>query len=243
MEWREEATVLRRRPHGETAVILDVLTASHGRHAGVVPGGISPKRAAVLQPGSRVMAQWRARHDDQLGTFTIEAVRGRSGLMAGALPLAGLNAVTALLCWALAERDPHPALAARVEGLLDAMEAGRDWAADYLRFELRLLEELGFGLDLTACAVTGAAEGLAFVSPASGRAVTRAGAGDYAPRLLVLPALLGGAEDAGGPAAELAAGLALTGHFLDTRLARQMIGKPVPPARDSLARRLVATLP
>lgn len=240
MEWREEGTVLRRRAHGETAVILDVLTSGHGRQAGVVPGGASTRRAAMLQPGSRVMLHWRARHDDQLGTFTVEPERTRAGLMADGLTLAGLNAVTALLVWALPERDPHPALAARVEALLDAMDAApvARWAEDYLRFEMRLLDELGFGLDLAACAVTGATDGLAFVSPATGRAVTRAGAGEYAPRLLRLPASMGGEADAG-----LAEGLALTGHFLETRLAAQMIGKPLPAARATLARRLIDVLP
>lgn len=235
MEWREEGTVLRRRVHGETAVILDVLTAAQGRHAGVVPGGVSTRRAAMLQPGSRVTLHWRARGEDRLGTFAVEPVRSRAGLMADPAALAGLNAVTALLIWALPERDPHPALTARVEALLDAMEGGgaTGWAADYLRFEMRLLEELGFGLDLAACAVTGAAEGLAFVSPATGRAVTREAAGEYAPRLLRLPAVLGG--EAGSA---LADGFALTGHFLDQRVAAQMIGRPVPPARAALIRRL-----
>lgn len=234
MEWREEGTVLRRRPHGETAVILDVLTAGQGRHAGVVPGGASVRRAAMLQPGSRVTLHWRARSDDQLGTFAVEPVRSRAMLMADAVALAGLNAVTALLCWALPERDPHPALARSVEALLDRIEAGvPDWPEDYLRFEMQMLDELGFGLDLSVCAVTGATGGLAFVSPATGRAVTRDGAGEYASRLLRLPALLGGEVGAG-----VAEGFALTGHFLDTRVAAQMIGRPVPPARLALMRRL-----
>lgn len=228
MEWREEGTVLRRRGHGENAVILDVMTAAHGRHAGVVPGGASAKRAALLQPGARLMLHWRARLDDQIGSFAVEPVSSRAGLLADPLALAGLNAVCALLLFALPERDPHPRLAAATERLLDAMQAG-GWGAGYLRWEVLLLDEMGFGLDLTRCAVTGVAEGLAFVSPRSGRAVTAAAAGDYAPRLLRLPALLRG--QGGG----LAEGLALTGHFLDTRLAAELVGKPLPAARARLA--------
>ncbi|AXC48378.1 DNA repair protein RecO [Paracoccus suum] len=235
MEWREEGTVLRRRPHGETAVLLDVLTAARGRHAGLVPGGASGRRTAMLQPGSRVMLHWRARGEDALGHFAVEPVRARANLLADATALAGLNAVTALLVWSLPERDPHPRLAAAAEALLDRIEAeagSAGWAEDYLRFEMLLLDEMGFGLDLSACAVTGHAQGLAYVSPSSGRAVTVEGAGEYAPRLLALPTLLGGT---GGGLRE---GLALTGHFIESRLAAQLIGRPVPPARAALVRRL-----
>lgn len=229
MEWREEGTVLRRRAHGENAVILDVMTSAHGRHAGVVPGGASSRRAAMLQPGARLMLHWRARLDDQLGSFAVEPVASRAALLADPLALAGLNAVCALLVFALPERDPHPRLASASEALLEAMVAGADWGAEYLRWELRLLDEMGFGLDLGRCAVTGAADGLAYVSPRSGRAVTSEAAAGYAPRLLPLPALLGG--QGGG----LAEGLALTGHFLSNRLAADLVGKPLPAARARLA--------
>ncbi|RJK98741.1 DNA repair protein RecO [Paracoccus aestuarii] len=168
MQWQAHGTVIARRPHGETAIIIDVLTADHGRHAGVVPGGASARRAAMLQPGSRLDLRWRARQADQLGSFTAEPVRLRAGLMGDPLALAGLNAVCALLVFALPERDPHPALAARTEDLLDQMEAGGDWPPAYLAWEMRLLDEMGFGLDLSACAVTGAQDGLAYVSPRSG---------------------------------------------------------------------------
>jgi len=237
MEWREEGTVLRRRAHGERSVILDVLTATRGRWSGVVPGGAGGRRAALLQPGARLMLHWRARLDDQLGTFAIEPVASRAALLADPLALAGLNAVTALLVFALPERDPHPRLAAATEALLDAMTAGAEWPEGYLHWEMLLLDEMGFGLDLTACAVTGATDGLAYVSPASGRAVTVAGAGDYAARLLPLPAILAGraSNDARG---DLAAGLALTGHFLETRLAAQLVGRPLPAARARLVARL-----
>ncbi|WP_207102919.1 DNA repair protein RecO [Paracoccus shandongensis] len=241
MEWQAEGTVLARRPHGETAVILDVLTDLHGRHSGLVPGGVSQKRAAMLQPGSRLDLRWRARRDDQLGTFSVEPLRLRSGLMADPLALAGLNAVCSLLVFALPERDPHPVLARDTERLLDLMETGGDWGADYLHWEMRLLEEMGFGLDLSSCAVTGASEGLAYVSPKSGRAVSREGAGEWADRLLPLPGILGGAGDNRGHG--LAEGLAITGHFLTARIAGELVGRPVPAARQRLVDRLTRGQP
>lgn len=241
MEWQAEGTVLARRAHGETAVILDVLTDLHGRHSGLVPGGVSQRRAAMLQPGSRLDLRWRARRDDQLGTFAVEPLRLRSGLMADPLALAGLNAVCSLLIFALPERDPHPSLARDTERLLDLMETGAGWGADYLRWEMRLLDEMGFGLDLASCAVTGASDGLAYVSPKSGRAVSREGAGEWADRLLPLPGILGGAGDNRGHG--LAEGLAITGHFLTARIAGELVGRPVPAARQRLVDRLVRGQP
>lgn len=236
MEWQAQGTVIGRRPHGETAVILEVLTAEHGRHAGIVPGGASSRRAAMLQPGARLDLRWRARQADQLGTFAAEPLRLRATLMGDATALAGLNAICALLVFALPERDPHPRLVARTEILLDLIEAGQDWAEAYLSWEMLLLDEMGFGLDLGACAVTGRTEGLAYVSPRSGRAVSREGAGDWADRLLPLPALLGGAGDNLGR--DLEQGLAITGHFLENRLAPELVGRPLPAARGRLVRRL-----
>lgn len=241
MEWQAEGTVLARRPHGETSVILDVLTDLHGRHSGLVPGGVSQKRAAMLQPGSRLNLRWRARRDDQLGTFAVEPVRLRSGLMADPTALAGLNAICSLLVFTLPERDPHPALARDTERLLDLMETGADWGADYLQWEIRLLEEMGFGLDLSACAVTGARDGLVYVSPKSGRAVSREGAGEWADRLLPLPVILGGAGADG--AQGLAEGLAITGHFLTARIGGELAGRPLPVARQRLVDRLVRRQP
>lgn len=238
MEWQAEGTVIGRRLHGETAVIIDVLTLEHGRHAGVVPGGSSQRRSAMLQPGARLDLRWRARQSDQLGTFAVEPLRLRSGLMTDPTALAGLNAICALLLFVLPERDPHPQLAARTEALLDLIEAGGDWPRLYLQWEMSLLDEMGFGLDLSACAVTGAREGLAYVSPRSGRAVSRAGAGEWADRLLPLPALMGGAGDNRGR--DLAEGLTITGHFLEHRLAAELVGRHLPAARARLVRRLEA---
>ncbi|MDO5603550.1 MAG: DNA repair protein RecO [Paracoccus sp. (in: a-proteobacteria)] len=234
MEWRGEGTVIARRPHGEHAALIELMTVDMGRIGGLVPGGAGRTRAAMLQPGNFVAAVWRARQADQLGTFSIEPARARPGLLNGAAALDGLNATTALLRFALPERDPHPRLAQASEALWDMMDAGAGWAADYVRWEMLLLDEMGFGLDLTSCAVTGARTGLAYVSPVSGRAVTQAGAGDYAPRLLRLPEMLG------GPASndDLRHALALTGHFLHHRLAAGHVTRPLPAARDRLAARL-----
>lgn len=232
MEWSGEATVIAQRKHGEHAVILDVMSHDQGRIAGMVPGGASRKRAAMLQPGNRVSLHWRARVEGQLGTFAVEPLQARPGLLGDGLALAGLNATTALLLYALPERDPHPQLVQASEKLWDAMDAGRDWGVDYLHWEILLLRGMGFGLNLGQCAVTGSQADLAYVSPRTGRAVSREGAGEYAARLMILPEILGGA---GGGLAE---GLTLTGHFLNRYLAQELVGRPIPAARDRLVARL-----
>ncbi|AZL58840.1 DNA repair protein RecO [Tabrizicola piscis] len=238
MDWRDEGVLLSMRPHGESAAIIEVLTAAHGRHAGVVRGGASRKMAATLQPGTQLQLEWRARLDDHIGTFTVEPLRSRAHLLGDRLALAGLMSICALLRAALPEREPHPALWSETLPLLDAL--GVDgWTSAYLRWELRLLEELGFGLDLTACAVTGVTEGLAYVSPKSGRAVSAKGAGDWADRLLPLPPGLAGTE--GLSAGALEQGLRLTGFFLDRGLRPILNDRPLPEARarlvDLLARK------
>jgi DNA repair protein RecO (recombination protein O) len=231
MDWRDEGLLLSMRPHGESAAIIEVLTARHGRHAGVVRGGASRKMAATLQPGSGLMLDWRARLDAHIGSFTVEPLRSRAHLLSDRLALAGLMSACALLRAALPEREPHPGLWPVTLALFDRL--GQDgWTGAYLRWELRLLDELGFGLDLSACAVTGASEGLAYVSPKSGRAVTARGAGDWADRLLPLPEGLAG-EAALGPEA-VVQGLRLTGHFLDRGLRPVLGEKPLPEARARL---------
>lgn len=232
MEWRDEGALLSVRPHGESAAIIEVFTAEHGRHAGVVRGGTSRRIAPILQPGAQLDVSWRARLDDHIGTFTVEPLRSRAGVLSDRLALAGLNAICAMLRVALPERDSHPLLYRATMPLLDALERSADWPADYLRWELLLLEELGFGLDLGSCAVTGARDDLAFVSPKSGRAVSRAGAGDWASRLLPLPQVLMG-QGSGTPG-EITAGLAITGHFLTRGLDPLLNGRPLPEARTRL---------
>ena len=238
MEWTDHGTVLTLRPHGETSAIVEVFTESRGRHAGVVRGGISRRIAPYLQPGNEIAVTWRARLEDHLGAFTAEPLQSRSAAaFADRGALAALNAVTALLAFLLPEREPHPRLYARSSELLDRL--GRDgWPLDYLRWELALLDEMGFGLDLSACAVTGSRDGLAFVSPRTGRAVSAAAAGDWTDRLLPLPPpLLGRA----GSHADLLDGLRTTSHFLSRHLAHSLGDRPLPEARarliDTLTRR------
>lgn len=232
MEWRDEGALLSVRPHGESAAIIEVFTSRHGRHAGVVRGGTSRRIAPTLQPGAQLDVTWRARLDDHIGTFTVEPLRARTALLTDRLALAGMNAVCALLRVALAEREPHDMLWRATMPLLDALDRGADWPPDYLRWELLLLEEIGFGLDLSTCAVTGARDDLVYVSPRTGRAVSRAGAGDWANRLLPLPQVLMG-QGSGTPT-EIAAGLALTGHFLNRELGPMLNGRPLPEARARL---------
>lgn len=173
---------------------------------------------------------WRARLEDHIGTFAVEPVRSRAvQAMADRLALAGLNAVTGLLSFCLPEREPHPGLYGRSEALLDLLGQSAVWPLAYLQWELALLEEMGYALDLSRCAVTGATERLAYVSPKSGRAVSQAGAGEWADRLLPLPAALRGEGDA--PDEEILQGFQTTAHFLDSHLARNLGERPLPEAR------------
>jgi DNA repair protein RecO (recombination protein O) len=237
MEWRDEALLIAVRRHGESAAIIEVFTPAHGRHAGVVRGGAGRRLAPALQPGTQLDVTWRARVEDQLGAFTVEPLRSRLGLLlSDRLALAGLEAVAAILAHVLPDRLPHPGLYARTVQLLDLMVLTPAWPLAYLQWELALLNATGFGLDLSRCAVTGAREGLAYVSPRTGRAVTAAGAGDLAPRLLPLPPCLLGQGSAAN--AEIALALDTTGHFLERHLGPQGGDRPFPAARA----RLVALL-
>ncbi|QUJ78040.1 DNA repair protein RecO [Sulfitobacter albidus] len=236
MEWRDQGIVLSVRRHGETSAILEVFTPGHGRHAGIVRGGTSRKIAPILQPGAQLDLAWRARLEDHIGAFTVEPVRSRAAqAMGDRLALAGLNAVTALVSFALPEREAHAPLYARTEALLDLLGQGDLWPLAYLRWEVALLEELGYALDLSACAVTGAVDGLRYVSPKSGRAVSEAGAGEWAARLLPLPDVLRGVGDA--PDAEIAQAFRTTGYFLEAHLAADLGGKTLPEARARFVER------
>ena len=233
MEWRDDGVLLAARPLGEGTALIDTFTGGHGRHAGAVRGGASRRMAAVLQPGAQLDLTWRARLDSQMGRFTVEPVRGRAGaLLADRLALLGLGSVCALIRFALPERQPFPGLYARTVALLD-MLGTPGWLQDYAHWELALLDETGYGLDLAQCAVTGARSGLAYVSPRTGRAVTADAAGAYADRLLALPAGLG--DGAALDEAGLRAALALSGHFLHSWLARA-VDRPLPEARARLVR-------
>lgn len=231
MEWREEAILLRVRGHGESAAIIEVFAPSHGRHSGVVRGGASRKLAPLLQPGAQLDVAWRARLEDHVGSFNVEPLRSRTAsAMQDRLSLAGLNAVCALLCFCLPERAAYPGLYRETERLLDLLGQNDVWPLAYLRWEVRLLREMGFALELDKCAVTGEREDLVYVSPRSGRAVSRGGAGDWAPRLLPLPPVLRG--EGGAPDAEVAEAFTTTGYFLKSHLAVNLGHLPLPEARD-----------
>lgn len=233
MEWRDTGIVLSRRLHGETSVIVDVLTPSQGRHLGVVPGGRARKMAAVLQPGSQVDIHWRARLAAHLGKFTIEPVRSRSAAaLSDRLALAGLNAVTTLLSRLMPEREAMPELYQRSEQLLDLLGQGNIWPLAYLQWEMLLLDSLGYGLDLSRCAATGARDNLIYVSPKTGRAVSAEGAGAWAQRLLPLPPVMLGAsafEDK-----EIVSGLRVTEYFLAGHVCANLGIDRLPSARGRL---------
>ncbi len=232
-EWRDEGFVLAARPFGENALILDVFTPTQGRHAGVVRGGASRKKTPHLQPGAQLDLVWKARLEDHLGAFTIEPLRSRAAVaMSDRLALAGMNAVCALLSAVLPERVAHPALYTRSVQLLDLLGQSEVWPLAYLNWEKAVLEDMGFALDLSACAVRGTNEDLAFVSPRTGKAVSRQAAGEWADRLLPLPPVLAGQGDATN--SEIVTALRTTGWFIENKLIRSLGDRPSPPARARL---------
>ena len=241
MDWRDQGILLTVRRHGESSALIEVFTQAHGRHAGLVRGGASRKMAPHLQPGAQLDLTWSARLEDHLGTYKAEPLRSRAAsALSGRLALSGLNAVCALLAFALPDREAYPELYHRSETLLDLLDNEDLWPLGYLRWELSLLEDLGYGLDLSCCAVTGATEGLMYVSPKTGRAVSEAGAGEWADRLLPLPPVMRGEGD--GEDIEILTALRTTGFFFESKLAPALGNRPVPEARgrflDALSRRL-----
>lgn len=215
MEWQDRGVVLGGRAYGETSVIVELLTAAHGRHLGLVRGGRSRRLRPVLQPGNAVAATWRARMDDHMGSYAIEGLALRAARVLDSA--AALHAVNHLcgLARLLPEREPHPVLHGMLDATLEGIEDPDALALRMVQFELAFLTELGFGLDLLACAATGAREDLHYVSPRTGRAVSAGAAGVYADRLLDLPEFLrpgGGAAPVS--AEDLASAFRLTDHFL-----------------------------
>jgi DNA repair protein RecO (recombination protein O) len=235
MEWRDEGIILAVRNHGESSAIAEVLSVDHGRCLGLVRGGRSRTQRPVLQPGNHVALVWRARLEEHLGLFQMEPLHLQAGLiMQEPLRLAALSSLTALAQF-LPEREPHPRLFAALQVVLAAIDEDDVWPALLVRWEMGLLEELGFGLDLSTCAATGSSEDLAYVSPRSGRAVSAAAGRDYDKKLFRLPSFLRG----GGGASphDILAGLRLTGYFLE----RHVLGPrsvAMPPSRLHLQEKL-----
>lgn len=233
MQWSDEAIVISVRPHGETAAVVELMTRSHGRHLGLVHGGRSRKSRPILQTGNHVDATWKARLSEHLGHATVELRKGyAAAAMDDPAALAGLSSMCAL-SRLLPERDPHPALFEVTLFVLGFLDDVTVWPALYVRWELALLQELGFGLDLTECAATGANDQLIYVSPKSGRAVSESAGEPYKDKLLALPQFLTNARNRVATTQDVVAGLKLTGHFLESRVL-QPRGETLPEVRQRI---------
>lgn len=244
MNWSDEAIVLAVRAHGENAAVAELFTREHGRHLGFVHGGRSRRLRPVLQTGNHVDVQWKGRLAEQLGHYAIELRRGFAAeAMASTDParLAALPSI-AMLSRLLAEREPHPALFEVTLFVLGFLDDASVWPALLVRWELALLDELGYGLDLAQCAATGGNDHLIYVSPRTGRAVSASAGEPYKERLLTLPGFLAGRAQGGASRADLAAGFALTGHFLETR-ALAPRGLEMPEVRTRMVTQLLKQVP
>ena len=233
MQWSDEGIVLSVRPHGETAAVVELWTRAHGRHLGLVHGGRSRKLRPILQTGNHVDATWKARLSENLGHVTLEL---RRGFAAESMDnVAALSALTTLttLTRLLPERDPHPNLYEITLFVLGFLNDVTVWPALLVRWELALLEELGFGLDLSECAATGANDQLIYVSPKSGRAVSASAGEPYKDKLLHLPQFLTKSRAGGVTRQDVLSGLQLTGHFLETRVLFPR-GELLPEARSRI---------
>lgn len=215
MEWRDEGIVLATRKHGETSAILEVMTARHGRHLGLVRGGRSRRMQPVLQSGNRLEVSWRARLDEHLGSFLVEPIAMNAALLMASRPAVhGLQMLASHLRL-LPERDPHPAIYETLNIIIGHLDDAASAAELIVRFELMLLEELGFGLDLSCCAATGQRNDLIYVSPKSGQAVSREAGRPWADRMLELPPFLVAPPGMRADWPALDAAFRLTGYFLN----------------------------
>jgi DNA repair protein RecO (recombination protein O) len=240
MQWTDEGIVLGVKRHGETSVILELMTAERGRHLGLVRGGAGTRLRGLLQPGNSLRATWRARLDEHLGLYIVESLNLRAAtFLSAAYAVHGVTHLAGL-CRLLAEREPHAGIYGELNLILDSIDDPRQFAPLIARFELDFLAELGFGLDLSSCAATGATAELIYVSPRSGRAVSRAAGEAYREKLLPLPAFL---QDDAEPVANdaLMEAFALTGFFLD-RHAFAPRGLAVPEARGYFVNAISRTL-
>lgn len=233
MEWQDNGLIIGARRHGETSVILEAMTSAHGRHLGLVKGGRSKRMQPFLQVGNSARFVWRARLDEHLGTFSIEPTQLRTaGLLDNAEALHAIGLVAGLLRL-VAERDPHPTLCEAALLIADHLNDEDCLAELLVRFEAAILTETGYGLDLEHCAATGVTDDLIYVSPKSGRAVSKAAGEPYRARLLPLPAFLRGAIEAPRPSpADIRAGFTLTEFFLRRDLFEPR-GEALPTARGA----------
>ncbi|RKQ71447.1 DNA replication and repair protein RecO [Litorimonas taeanensis] len=238
MDWVDTGYILSTQKHGETSAIIDVFTQDHGRHKGLVRGGISRKMRPVLQPGNYVNVEWRGRLSEQLGYYVVEAIDSRAAeLMDDRLSLTGLNAMTAMCREMLPERERHFDIYNVFQIVLSNLHEVSIWPALYIRWEAGLLSALGYGLDFTRCAATGRNDNLTHISPRSGRAVSASAAEPYLDKLLRLPPFMRG-ENTSTPE-DILDGLKLTGYFLETRVQWEL-NRTLPEARQQLVERLMA---
>ena len=237
MQWSDEAIVLSVRPHGETASVVELWTRTHGRHLGLVHGGRSRKLRPVLQTGNHVDATWKARLAEQLGHVSLELRRGFAAeAMENSAALSALTTITTLTRL-LPERDPHPNLYEITLFVLGFLDDVSVWPALLVRWELALLQELGFGLDLTQCAATGGNDQLIYVSPKTGRAVSASAGEPYRDKLLRLPQFLTKQRPGAVTKQDVLEGFALTGHFLETRVLTPR-GETLPDSRHRITANL-----
>lgn len=234
MEWQGDGLILNTRKHGENSAIIDVLTRDKGRHMGLVRGGRSRTMRPVLQAGNLVNVVWRARLEDHLGAFSVDPHRMIvAGIIDDVHRLAGLTTITTLASL-LPEREPHPRIYDASMLLIEHLQDDAIWPAVLVKWEMGLLEELGFGLDLSKCAVSGETAGLTHVSPRTGRAVCAREADPWKDKLLALPAFVTGTSGAASNA-EIVQGLKLTGHFLARHIFEPR-GVSVPEQRQRILR-------
>jgi DNA repair protein RecO (recombination protein O) len=238
MQWQDQGIILSVRRFGETSVILDVLTARHGRHGGLVRGGRSKRLRAALQPGNTLDVSWRARLEDHLGTYGAELVCPRAALiMDDPAALAALSSFCAL-CSLLSERESHDNLYGASVLLLDSLAHDAHWPALMARWELGLLSALGFGLDLSRCAANGSTDDLVYVSPRSARAVSRDAGQAFSDKLLTLPAFLSGTTTGYPDKKDLHDAFVLSGYFLDRHVFGPR-GLTPPDARRRMIEKIV----
>jgi DNA repair protein RecO (recombination protein O) len=237
MEWRDQGIILSLKKYGEFDAILEVFTREHGRHAGIVKGGLGRRQRGNIQPGNEVDVTWRGRLETHLGTYSVELKNARAvSYLYHPGKLAALNSCSSLLCLAIAENEKHEPLLDGFLALLDALEASDDklvnWGPLLVKWELGLLSELGYGLNLDCCAATGVTENLIYVSPKSGRAVSQSSGKPYHDKMLALPGFLLGNSDQLNTQ-EIVDGLNLTEFFMERHMLNPY-GKKIPQARRRL---------
>jgi DNA repair protein RecO (recombination protein O) len=240
MQWTDDAILLKSSPHGETSLVVSLLTSSRGRQVGLIRGAQKSRQRGLYEIGNRVAATWNARLAEHLGLFRLEPIDSIAAVIFDdALRLVCLDAAIALADISLPEREPHGHAFLALSVLLDSLRRDESYAVAHLKFELTLLTELGFGLDLAACAVTGATSELAYVSPRTGRAVSLAAGAAYRERLLILPRLLGGLGREGtSDPQDLLDGLSLSGFFFERSIFPAGQGRAMPLSRARYIERL-----